>query len=67
MATGLARFIYVVGTRSPFAFGSYILDETVLHGKSCTVKMPIVFPTLMCDIILAQHPDICTKAGVPTS
>ena len=26
--------------------------------------MPIVFPTLMCDFILAQHPGICTEAGV---
>ncbi|PNX56660.1 envelope-like protein, partial [Trifolium pratense] len=63
--TGLARFIYVVGTRSPFDLGFHILDETVLHGKSCAEKMPIVFPTLMCDIILAQHPGICTEADVP--
>ncbi|CAJ2652710.1 unnamed protein product [Trifolium pratense] len=23
--------------------------------------MPIAFPTLMCDIVLAQHPGICTE------
>ncbi|XP_045802484.1 uncharacterized protein LOC123896086 [Trifolium pratense] len=49
------------GPRSPFDFGSYILDETVLDIKSCAVKMPIAFPTLMGDIVLAQHPGICTE------
>ncbi|MCI23688.1 hypothetical protein A2U01_0044870, partial [Trifolium medium] len=29
--------------------------------KSCAVKMPIAFPTLMGDIVLAQHPGICTE------
>ncbi|PNX85203.1 envelope-like protein, partial [Trifolium pratense] len=66
VATGLARFIYAVGARSPFDFGFYIFDETVLHGKSRAVKMHIAFPTLICDIILVQHPDICTEAGVPS-
>ncbi|PNX58443.1 envelope-like protein, partial [Trifolium pratense] len=53
-------------TISPFDFGSYILDETILDDKSCVVKMHIVFPTLMCDTILAQHPDICSEADVPS-
>ncbi|PNX69195.1 envelope-like protein, partial [Trifolium pratense] len=29
--------------------------------------MPIAFPTLICDIILSQHPDICTKSDVPVT
>ncbi|MCI01807.1 envelope-like protein [Trifolium medium] len=28
--------------------------------------MPIAFPTLICDIILAQYPGICTESDVPS-
>ncbi|MCI68691.1 envelope-like protein, partial [Trifolium medium] len=28
--------------------------------------MPIVFPTLICDITLAQYPGICTESDVPS-
>ncbi|MCI36918.1 envelope-like protein, partial [Trifolium medium] len=28
--------------------------------------MPIAFPTLLCDIILAQHPGICIESDVPS-
>jgi hypothetical protein len=61
----LAKLIYAIGTRSKFDYGTYIFDETVMHGKSHAVKMPIAFPTLICDIILNQHPGICTEADVP--
>jgi hypothetical protein len=64
--TGLARFIYVVGARTPFDFGAYIYYEIIMHGKSHVVKMPIAFPTLICDIILAQYPGIFTEADVPS-
>ncbi|MCH95220.1 envelope-like protein, partial [Trifolium medium] len=66
VATGLSKFIYVVGTRTPFDFGSYIFEQTILHGKTLAVKMPIAFPTLLCDIILAQHPGICTDSDMPS-
>ncbi|MCI25855.1 envelope-like protein, partial [Trifolium medium] len=56
VATGLGRFIYAVGTKTPFDFGSYIFDQTIQHAKSLAVKMPIAFPTLLCSIILNQHP-----------
>jgi len=58
VATGLSKVIYAIGTKLSF-------DETVLHGKSLAVKMPIAFPTLICGIILDQHPDILTKDDVP--
>ncbi|PNX66906.1 envelope-like protein, partial [Trifolium pratense] len=29
--------------------------------------MPIAFPTLICDIILSQHPGICTESDVPVT
>ncbi|KAK2426527.1 hypothetical protein QL285_025188 [Trifolium repens] len=58
IATGLARFIYSVGTSSVFNYGAHIFDETVQHAKSWAVRMPIAFPSLICSIILAQHPTI---------
>ncbi|KAK2352930.1 hypothetical protein QL285_090623 [Trifolium repens] len=60
IATGLARFIYSVGTGTMFNYGAHIFDETVQHGKSWTVRMPIAYPSLICGIILAQHPTILT-------
>ncbi|MCI29883.1 envelope-like protein, partial [Trifolium medium] len=61
---GLAKFIYAIGTRTPFNFGSYIFDQTCKHAKSLAVQLPIAFPTLVCGIILNQHPDIYIAADV---
>ncbi|MCH96031.1 envelope-like protein, partial [Trifolium medium] len=47
VATGLGRFIYVVGTKTKFDFGSYIFEQTVKHSKSLAVKIPIAFPTIL--------------------
>jgi hypothetical protein len=58
IATGLARFIYPVGTE--FNYGAHIFDETVQHAKSWAIRMTIAFPSLICSIIFAQHPAILT-------
>ncbi|KAK2450104.1 hypothetical protein QL285_009240 [Trifolium repens] len=60
IATGLARFIYSVGTGTEFNYGAHIFDETVQHAKSWAIRMPIALPSLICSIILAQHPAILT-------
>ncbi|KAK2435664.1 hypothetical protein QL285_020707 [Trifolium repens] len=60
IVTGLARFIYSVGTGTEFNYGAHIFDETVQHAKSWAIRMPIAFPSLICSIILAQHPSILT-------
>ncbi|KAK2445369.1 hypothetical protein QL285_016309 [Trifolium repens] len=60
IATSLARFIYSVGTGTVFNYGYHIFDETVQHAKSWAVRMPIAYPSLICGIILAQHPTILT-------
>ncbi|XP_045831268.1 uncharacterized protein LOC123922614 [Trifolium pratense] len=67
VATGLAKFIYAVGTGTCYDYGTHIFNATILHGSSTAVKMPIAFPTLICGIILSQHPDICTNSDVPVS
>ncbi|KAH1210447.1 hypothetical protein GmHk_15G044753 [Glycine max] len=58
VATGLGKFLYAVGTKSKFNFGNYIFDQTVKHSESFAVKLPIAFPTVLCGIVLSQHPNI---------
>jgi len=65
ITTGLTKFIYVVGTKAKMDFTTYIFEQTVKHAKTDVVKFPIPFPTLMCSIILNQHPSIKTDVDVP--
>ncbi|KAL5134220.1 hypothetical protein HKD37_03G007422 [Glycine soja] len=58
VATGLGKFLYAVGTKSKFNFGNYIFDQTVKHSESFAVKLPIAFPTILCGIMLSQHPNM---------
>ncbi|XP_045810926.1 uncharacterized protein LOC123905365 [Trifolium pratense] len=67
VATGLAKLIYAIGTSIVFDCGTYIFNATILHGSSTAIKMPIAFPTMICDMILSQHLDICTKSDVPVT
>ncbi|WJX76433.1 hypothetical protein P8452_59852 [Trifolium repens] len=60
IATSLARFVYAVGTGNEFNYGAHIFEETVQHAKSWAVRMPIAYPSLICGIILTQHPTIIT-------
>jgi len=65
IATGLAIFIYVVGTKAKMDFGRYIFDQTVKHAKTDVVRLPIAFPTLLCSIMLDQHPGLITADDLP--
>jgi len=64
IATGLGKFIYVVGTKTKFDFGSYIFDQTVKHAHSFAIKMHVAFPSLLCEIILSQYPGILVSTDV---
>ncbi|XP_050902046.1 uncharacterized protein LOC127110447 [Lathyrus oleraceus] len=44
----LGKFIYAVGTKAKFDYGSYIFDQTLKHAGSFSVKGPIAFPSLIC-------------------
>jgi len=61
----LAKFIYVIGTKTKLDYGRYIFDPTVKHAKTDVVKLPIAFPTLLCNIMLDQHPGLITAADLP--
>ncbi|XP_050889871.1 uncharacterized protein LOC127095188 [Lathyrus oleraceus] len=64
IATRLGKFVYVVGTKTNFDFGYYVFEQTLKHVGTCAVKMPISFPSLICGIILSQHPGILNSADV---
>ncbi|XP_050876264.1 uncharacterized protein LOC127079959 [Lathyrus oleraceus] len=58
ISTGLGKFIYVIGTRRDFDFEKYIFEQVLKQTFSTVAKMPICFPSLICGIILNQHPGI---------
>lgn len=58
IATSLGKLVYIVGTKVKFDFGSYVFEQTLKHASTFAVKMPIDFPSLICGIILSQHPGI---------
>jgi hypothetical protein len=64
VATSLARFIYPVGNKINFDFGTYIIEQTIKHVKTLAVKLPIAFPSLICGIIVSQRPDILVREDI---
>ncbi|GAU44585.1 hypothetical protein TSUD_136320 [Trifolium subterraneum] len=58
VATGLARFIYVIDNELAYEFGTYIFERIMKEAKTFAAKWPILFPILLCGIILNQHPKI---------
>ncbi|XP_045791330.1 uncharacterized protein LOC123886038 [Trifolium pratense] len=65
VARGLGKFIYAVGTKAKFDYGSYFFHETLSHAMTYAVEKPVALPTLLCNIILEQHPDILRSTDVP--
>ena len=61
---GLGKFIYAVGNKKLFDYGTYIFDQTIKHVGTCAIKIPIAFPSLICGIILNQHPGILSGNDV---
>jgi hypothetical protein len=61
----LAKFIYVVGTRVKMDVGKYIFEQIVRHAKTDVVRFPIAFPSLLCSVILDQHPNLVTASDLP--
>ncbi|XP_058741249.1 uncharacterized protein LOC131613612 [Vicia villosa] len=44
---GLGIFIYAVGTKTKFDYGTYIFDQTMRHAGTSATKLPIAFPSLI--------------------
>ncbi|XP_057426121.1 uncharacterized protein LOC130719516 [Lotus japonicus] len=65
VSSGLAKLIYLIGTKAKFDFGAYVFDQTVKHAETLAVKLPIGFPYLISEIILSQQPQIVTADEFP--
>jgi len=64
ISTVLGKFIFIVGTKIDYDFGSYIYDQTMKQAQTFTVKVPIAFSSIICGIILCQHPRILVSNDV---
>ncbi|XP_058774466.1 uncharacterized protein LOC131648753 [Vicia villosa] len=64
VAFGLGKFIYDVGTKTMFDYGTYIFYQTVKHAATNAIKMPVAFPSMICGIILNQYPGILSSDDV---
>ncbi|XP_057443915.1 uncharacterized protein LOC130736081 [Lotus japonicus] len=51
----LARLIYKIGNMISVDFGTFVFEQTLKHAETCTVKLPISFPSLITEIIMQQH------------
>ncbi|XP_050878274.1 uncharacterized protein LOC127082088 [Lathyrus oleraceus] len=61
IANTLGRFIFVVGTKMNFDYGRFMFKQIIKHASTNAVKLPIAFPSMICGIILNQHP--ASKVG----
>lgn len=64
VAVGLKKFLYAVATKAKFEYGTYIIDQTMRRASTNAIKMPIAFPSMICDMVLNQHPDILLGTDV---
>ncbi|XP_050894404.1 uncharacterized protein LOC127101109 [Lathyrus oleraceus] len=62
----LRRFIFVVGTKLKFDYGRFMFEQIVKHASTNAVKLPIAFPSMICGIILSQHPRILSFNDLPS-
>ncbi|XP_050885278.1 uncharacterized protein LOC127088489 [Lathyrus oleraceus] len=66
IANIFGRFIFVVGTKVKFDYSGYMFDQIIKHATTNAVKLPIAFPSMICGIILNQHPGILCSNDLPS-
>ncbi|XP_050909457.1 uncharacterized protein LOC127123264 [Lathyrus oleraceus] len=66
IANTLGRFIFVVGTKVKFDYGRFMFEQIIKHATTNAVKLPIAFPSMICGIILNQHPGILCSNDLPS-
>lgn len=49
----LTTLIYQIGTKSPFNFGAFVLNQIKHHIGSKALKLPFYYPWLICGILLS--------------
>jgi hypothetical protein len=66
IANTFGRFIFAVGKKVKFDYGRYMFDQIIKHATTNAVKLPIAFPSMICGIILNQHPGIMCSNDLPS-
>ncbi|XP_050875198.1 uncharacterized protein LOC127078817 [Lathyrus oleraceus] len=66
IANTLGRFIFVVGTKVNFDYGRFMFEQIIKHVSTNAVKLTITFPSMICGIILNQHPGILRSNDLPS-
>jgi hypothetical protein len=66
IANTLGRFIFAVGTKLNFDYGRFMFEQIIKHASTNAVKLPIAFPSMICGIILNQHPGILSSNDLPS-
>ncbi|XP_057452268.1 uncharacterized protein LOC130744091 [Lotus japonicus] len=54
----LARMLYLIGTGGEFDFGKLVFYQTLKHAGSYAVRLSILFPCLLSELIVKQHPHV---------
>ncbi|XP_057418474.1 uncharacterized protein LOC130712672 [Lotus japonicus] len=62
----LAKLIFWIGTGATMDFGQHVFEQTFKHAGSYAVKLPIMFPCLITELILQQHPSILQADEAPS-
>ncbi|XP_050877005.1 uncharacterized protein LOC127080746 [Lathyrus oleraceus] len=60
------KFIFAVGTKVKFDYGRFMFDQIIKHATTNAVKLRISFPSMICGIILNQHPGILCSNDLPS-
>ncbi|XP_050902129.1 uncharacterized protein LOC127111019 [Lathyrus oleraceus] len=66
IANTLGRFIFTVGTKVKFDYDRFLFEQIIKHASTNAVKLPIAFPSMICGIILNQHPGILCSNDLPS-
>jgi hypothetical protein len=66
IANTLGRFIFAFGTKMKFDYGRFMFEQIIKHATTNAVKLPIAFPSMICGIILNQHPGILCSNDLPS-
>ncbi|XP_057418567.1 uncharacterized protein LOC130712767 [Lotus japonicus] len=54
----LARMLYLIGTGGEFDFGKLVFYQTLKHAGFYAVRLHILFPYLLSELIVKQHPHV---------
>ncbi|GAA0140183.1 hypothetical protein LIER_01582 [Lithospermum erythrorhizon] len=54
----VGRMMYVMGSEQEMDSGRVIFDQIVDHSRTRAKLKPIGFPSLICSILIPQHPEV---------